>query len=482
VSQAEAILPSNTPAGDGTFTVTYNGKTSAPVAIHVVNGSEGIFTRNQAGTGPAIVQNYNSNTDMPLNGLTEAARPGQMMVLWGTGLGPVTSDETQPPPPPYKNVRDDVEVWVGNKLAAVGYSGRSPNFPSVDQINFTLPSDVPLGCYVPLAIKLGNAAPVTSNFTTIAITSQGKTCSDANGLPSKDWGALQNGGTLNIGWLQLLRLNITANIPGLGSGTGLLDSGWGSLFRWNAVTGLSDQGVDMFTGRGVSLGGCSVFTFYAGGATWIPWRANSLDGGAALNVTGPKGSGQLGKTSHGYYDAQRALGAAAPTSLGFTLRPPFLEPGTITVDNNSGGADVGRFKAMLTIPASPAPLAWTNLDAISASAIDRSADLTFTRNGGDPNSEYAVLAGAVMLPDLLTQPMQVAAGFLCTEKISAGRFTVPAAVLSALPASTVNDPNSGMLLVGRVPLLTDSLKFTAPGLDIGYLTYAVFTGTTATFR
>jgi hypothetical protein len=152
------------------------------------------------------------------------------------------------------------------------------------------------------------------------------------------------------------------------------------------------------------------------------------------------------------------------------------------VDNGSGGPDVGPFKATLAIPASPASLNWTNLNAISASGVDRSKNLAFTWTGGDPASEYVVLAGAVFLPDMVSKDMQVASAFSCTEKVSAGQFMVPAVVLSALPASTPGDAMSGILLLGRAPLLADNLTFTAPGLDIGYLTSAVFNGTTAEFR
>jgi 6-phosphogluconolactonase len=478
LSQVAAILPSSTPAGDGTLTVTYEGRTSAAISIHVVDGSPAVFTRNQAGSGPAIVQNYNSASNQPVNEVTEAAHPGQTMILWGTGLGAVSFDETQPPQ--VQNVRNDVEVWVGNKRARVDYSGRSPQFPGIDQINFTLPADVPQGCYVPLVVKAGKVA---SNFATLAITTEGKVCSDAHGLSSKDWTALQTGGALNVGWIQLLRMNVSANIPGLGSGTGLADSGWSSIFRWNTVTGAADQGLDMLTGRGTSFGGCSIYTFRGSGASLVPLRANFLKAGPALNITGPSGSAQLRRNELGYYEARKTLGALVPPGISDRpLPPPFWEPGTIRVDNGSGDADVGSFNASLTIAASSTSLKWTNRDAISASGIDRSADLTFSWTGGDPASEYVVIAGAVILPGLMSDQMQVAASFTCTEKVSAGQFTVPSVVLSALPASTPDDPMSGMVIVGRAPLLSDNLKFTGKGLDLGYLTYAVFDGTIAAYR
>ncbi|HMD70795.1 MAG TPA: beta-propeller fold lactonase family protein [Bryobacteraceae bacterium] len=479
LTQVAAILPSATPVGDGFVTVTYNNRASATAPIHVVRGSVGLFTRNQAGSGPAIVQNYNSGSDQPLNGLTQSAHPGQTLILWATGLGPVAFDETQPPL--VQNVRTDVTVWVGAKSAPVSYSGRSPQFPGVDQINFTLPADVPLGCYVPLALQLGTTPPVMSNFATIAITAQGSVCSDPHGLAAADLALLQTGGGLNIGWIQLLRMNVAANVPGLGSGTGLVDSGWAEFFRWNAATGLSDQGLDIFTGRGTSFGGCSVYTFAPGGSGYIPPRSAFLNAGPGLSLTGPNGSRPLVLDRSGYYDAHKALGAMMPALSGLgdsnhPLAAPFLEPGTITVADGAGGSGVGSFTAALTIPASPVPLAWTNLDAIAASGINRSQGLTFTWTGGDASSEYAAIAGAVFLPDMLSKVVQAASAFVCTQRMDSGRFTVPSWVLSALPASTPGDGTSGMLMAGRAPLLSPSVKFTAPGLDIGYLTFTVSNG------
>ncbi|MCZ2147821.1 MAG: hypothetical protein LC126_08585 [Bryobacterales bacterium] len=66
-------------------------------------------------------------------------------------------------------------------------------------------------------------------------------------------------------------------------------------------------------------------------------------------------------------------------------------------------------------------------------------------------------------------------GFLCAEKVAAGKFTIPAWVLSSLPKSdtfALGDQSmpGGLLGVGAAPF-TDTGRFTAPGLDFGVLTY-----------
>ena len=96
-TQVAAVLPSSTPIGTGTMTVTYNGQTSAAAPITVVKSTFGIFAVNQSGTGQAVLQNVNSATDRPFNSLTQSAQPGQVMILWGTGLGPVTGNEAAGP-------------------------------------------------------------------------------------------------------------------------------------------------------------------------------------------------------------------------------------------------------------------------------------------------------------------------------------------------------------------------------------------------
>ena len=139
--QLAAILPSQTPEGNGTLTVTYNGQTTAAAQIRVVRSAFGIFTLNQGGSGPGVFQNANSGTDQPVNTLTVGARPGQLAIIWGTGLGPVTENEaTGARPGDMPSV--PVEVYVGGKRADVTYRGRSGCCAGIDQIVFT----VPAGC------------------------------------------------------------------------------------------------------------------------------------------------------------------------------------------------------------------------------------------------------------------------------------------------------------------------------------------------
>jgi uncharacterized protein (TIGR03437 family) len=99
--QVAALLPSNTPTGLGAFTVTYNGETSPPMNRGIAPSNVGIFTISSNGDGPAIV----TYPDYSLVSAAEvtpcggpytycgAANPGDTLILWTTGLGPVNGDD-----------------------------------------------------------------------------------------------------------------------------------------------------------------------------------------------------------------------------------------------------------------------------------------------------------------------------------------------------------------------------------------------------
>ncbi len=137
--QLAVILPSNTPLDDGTLTVTFNGQTSAPLPVTVVAHSFGIFALNQAGSGPGVFTDPlivppDSNVRTILN----SAKPGDLIDVWGTGLGAVAGDEAGGPlPGDLSGV--DVEVLVGGIPATIVYRGRSGCCGGLDIVRFATP-------------------------------------------------------------------------------------------------------------------------------------------------------------------------------------------------------------------------------------------------------------------------------------------------------------------------------------------------------
>jgi uncharacterized protein (TIGR03437 family) len=169
------------PAGNGTTStqviVTRNGVASAPLPITVGAAAPGIFTF-PGGIGQAVAYgNSDGAIAAPINsGLPFTSRPAKIgdpatLVILATGLGPVN-----PPIKTGSNVTDGQlhpttitpQVLVGGVPAQVVFSGMTPQFVGVYQINIVIAAGTPTGNSVPLQIIMNG---VTSrNDVTIAVT------------------------------------------------------------------------------------------------------------------------------------------------------------------------------------------------------------------------------------------------------------------------------------------------------------------------
>lgn len=444
------VVPSATPLGDATVTLTYKGRTTEPVPVTIVKTSVGIRSGGDheirgggSGYGPAV--SWNVPAEVPIrpdptllqipNALHQSARPGQAMVVSATGLGPVTVDETTEQL--LAELDTPAEVIVGNKAVTAILAVRAAH--GQDFIAFRLPEDVPQGCYVPIAVRAGG---YISNFGSISVSANGGSCSDPHGFTTSDIDENQRSGDFNIGIVQLESL-------------GFGDAASGRFVRYEAAdlaTSFAAASVDSGIRGAFSvppLGNCTVTP----GSPSVdlfevpPDRTPSqgLDAGAALNLNGPSGPVQL-RTPFYHFAYDREVFA----------------PGDYTVDNGAGTQRIRAFKGAMTLP----PRLRTNLDTISSP--DRRQDLTVTWTGGATDKEFVMIAG-------LAQNEKVTAAFLCTERVSAGSFTVPAWVLSNLPESApLMDGDQtlpgGLLIVATAPL-TSVGRFTADGLDFGLFTY-----------
>jgi uncharacterized protein (TIGR03437 family) len=170
--QINAILPSTVPVGVAEVAVTYNGKTSAPATVTVSKTSVGVFYQQVDGQEMAIAQNVRTATDHPLNLPSAPAKPGQTVILWATGMGAITGADNVAPDAGDK-IDVPVTITVGGVTALRVYAGRQPYTAAVDDIYFAIPSGIPFGCHVPVAIVAGG---VEANVTMIAVTEDGSPC------------------------------------------------------------------------------------------------------------------------------------------------------------------------------------------------------------------------------------------------------------------------------------------------------------------
>lgn len=493
-SQVNAILPSNTPTGTGTLTVSYNGTASATVPITVVASSFGTFAWNESGSGPGI---YTNAVSYALLTPFASAKPGDYVTIWGTGLGPVadaTAEKTGAPP--QTNLCSSaascpVTVWVGGIQATVTYAGRS-GYTAEDQIDFIVPNG-PQGCYVQVAVQTGS---VISNFTSLPVDPSGTTCSDADGINYADIASIvASKGQANVGDIVAMSNFLNVNIPLLSSKVA-----WDNDTVTGEIGTFTSRTLDTFQGFSLSpsAGNCTVIPFLEVPPPSDPGLSLSmLDAGSSLSISGPNGT-QTVPTSGSLYqglvggetikDLETLLtSGSCPADNTVKCVPFFLNssyaitPGTYTV-TSSGGAAVGAISAPISVSSAAASFQWTNESTITANPIARDSDLTITWSGGDPNGFVDITAVASTLAQGV--PTASTPGLLaeCIAAASLGKFTVPAYVLSALPSTTSSTAlvPPGELLVGPA---SGAVKVTPPsGLDELYVVYHFIQGTNVAWQ
>jgi uncharacterized protein (TIGR03437 family) len=432
--QIDAVLPGNTPVGTGTLTVTNNQVPSAPVAITVAQSAFGIIGYNTTlaatyDAGNAIITSFN------------AANPGQTIVIWGSGVGADTANDDKLYPQKQDNLTNiPMQVYVGNVPATILYRGRS-QFPGVDQIVVTLPSNVPTGCYVSLAVVSGSPS-VVSNVLTIPVAASGKTCSDPDSALSPT--VLQ--GLLGKSTVRFGFLTVGQN-TNIGAGTNQVSNTVGGFFE--TFSNFSTNS----TGNLVSTGSCYVVTSV--GTSPVTPSVGPLDAGPSITVAGPQSSltltplGIPGQQIGTFYGASNTPANFIPAS-----------GGNFVFDNGGGGKDVGHFNTTIVAPAN---FAWTN--SATVTAITRSSGATVTWSGGAPGVTVTISGSS----SNTSGGKIVVATFTCQAPRSAGQFTIPVPVLLALPSGsgTLSISDTTGAAAGQVA------TFSATGLDLGLLSGSV---------
>jgi uncharacterized protein (TIGR03437 family) len=441
--QIAAILPSTTPVGTGTISVTYNGSASPTAPIKVVKNALGIFTRNQQGSGPAVAQDVNN----AYNSVVFAFHPNQTITLWGTGLGPITGSDAGTPPT--GNLPGaTVTATVGGQNAVVQYAGRS-GYAGEDQINITIPGNVS-GCYVPVSVVVNGVA---SNFSSISVVGNGTVCSDPGFYSTADLTKLANGG-LKTGNVTLTQFGLSFNVPIIGNLLQDIEAGSGSFQNWDLNTFLnSTGGLSTFA---VTSGSCAFFQ--TSGSQYVdPVVPPGLDAGPVINVTGPNGSKTMMKNSNSIGSYSGTFSGVGLPLPGQPPPTPFLVPGSYTIDNGSGGTDVGPFKVTLNVPQA---IAWT--EKAATTNIDRTKALAVHWTGGDPNSSVFVVG-------ISNVDQNTSGEFVCVGKDSDGGLTVPTDILSLMPVSVAQAVGGGISIPGGELLVVtaNTTRANTPtGLDV----------------
>lgn len=300
--QINAIMPSNVPVGSARIQVFFEGLQSERFAVRIIRSRPRILDWRD-GEPPTrqvvalpVVQVASEDGSRRLVTQVEPARPGDMLVLWTTGLGPrteATDDQAQP-----EQLDVPLTVYFGDLAIEPEWVGRSGCCAAVDQVQFRLPEDVPLGCSVPLTLRTYDG--IVSELERLPITSDGESC-ERNGTS----------GASGIGSIQMSREV---------SDEGILDR-----FHASFLSGRPDSVEEGAAGL------CSPGTVFGR-------IASLLRSGAPLQVQGPIEDFIVERGEFGFIRSSSE---------------PFLGAGRYLVSAPEG-ADVGAFSATLEVPEPPA--------------------------------------------------------------------------------------------------------------------------------
>jgi uncharacterized protein (TIGR03437 family) len=450
--QINALLPSTVPVGTYNVTVT-NGTVSAPVQTQVVASKAALFTQDQSGTGLAVVFNYISQSENDVNRLTTGnyngslsspATPGQTLVAWGTGIGPYQAGDNTAGISHDFSKSETITAIVGGVSIPVAFAGLN-GYAGEDQINFTLPANVPTGCSVTLQISV---AGVLSAVTSISIAPAGATACVQTGYTTQQLVALDQGGIITRGSFTLDH-GVTTDPE---SGTVRADSISGVFSQTSGFQLSSSSGIQNTTLA--NSGGCIVSRTIITSNTVTAGHSTAFDAGT-VTLTGPSGTNlnnqQLTEISNTYLYTIGGSGSGYPGQGNGSILA-----GTYTL-TGAGGIDVGPFSTSITIGP---PLTLNNP---LPTTVTESAGLTLNWTGGNGADVVQIQGTSGTTTGTGANLTSTSTGFLCTTTAGQGTFTVPASILTWLPtisaAQVAAGTASGDLSVSSIA--TPSTSFNA---------------------
>ncbi|HXJ39424.1 MAG TPA: hypothetical protein VNH18_09090, partial [Bryobacteraceae bacterium] len=164
--QLNVVVPDLVATAAGVpLVVKYTGQPDVAAWVEIMTAAPAFFTwpTGTADSGKYAVAQHADGTLIGKSGLfpaqpalyTTPARPGETIVLYGTGFGTtapfaptgLVADKAYP-------LSNPATATLGDRSATVAYAGLVASLSSVYQVNLTVPSDLPNGDW-PLVVTVG---------------------------------------------------------------------------------------------------------------------------------------------------------------------------------------------------------------------------------------------------------------------------------------------------------------------------------------
>ena len=140
-----------------TLKVNFGGLESNLITVPLSAYSPGVFP------GPAV-----QDSKYQLITASNPAKRGDTIIIYANGLGPVSNQPASGDPSPgrrnlWRSTSATPTVKIGGSSAQVVFSGLTPGFVGLYQINAVVPADAPTGSQ-PLVISVNGIASSSSNL------------------------------------------------------------------------------------------------------------------------------------------------------------------------------------------------------------------------------------------------------------------------------------------------------------------------------
>ncbi|MEZ5356480.1 MAG: IPT/TIG domain-containing protein [Bryobacteraceae bacterium] len=137
-TQVNFQIPGSVAPGRYPVRVT-NGSTNVDGNVLVMHASPGIFVLDRATPAQGAILNQ----DGAINGSSAPAARGSVIVIYGTGPGPLDgqlADGAAAGSTPLLRTRSTPKVMIGGVAATVNFSGMAPGFAGLWQVNAVVPN------------------------------------------------------------------------------------------------------------------------------------------------------------------------------------------------------------------------------------------------------------------------------------------------------------------------------------------------------
>ena len=164
--QVNAVVPyALNPGATYQLVARRGNRLSVPEPLVIAAAQPAVFTTDRTGRGQGHVYIFPTATDQFLADAATPANAGDAMVIYCTGLGPVTpavDAGSATPSDELRRAANEVAVTIGGARAEIVFAGLTPGFTGLYQINLVMPPGVTSGIQVPVVVSVAgvSSAPV----------------------------------------------------------------------------------------------------------------------------------------------------------------------------------------------------------------------------------------------------------------------------------------------------------------------------------